>query len=475
MLTLETATTGRRGWLGEGQDRGRGVDPLALLAVAALVGLGELNLVAIGETALAVHQLAAVLGGLALLLVLLRVRAASLPVLGSAAYGVALVLLLAVVAKGRGAYGAQRWFSLGFFDLQPSELAKLGLLILLAHLLSPTPHPASAARGPRRGAGSAERPGPLAAPGALTGLLQRGAGGAGWRRAAVAIAAAAVPVGLTLRQPDLSTATMLALLTLAVLILARAPVALLAAVFGTAAAAAPIAVHLLRPYQVARLDAFLAGTSSSAGPGWAILQAHIAVGWGGLLGRAQDPLHELLASYLPARESDLAFASLVEQWGLAAGAAAVAAVIVLVWRLARASHRARTLQGALVAAGLALLLGCETVVSIGGNLGALPLAGVPFPFLSYGGTVAAVHLAALGLALAGPREARRRQLWMPPRRRRPRPRLVRLAAIGLALQLAALSVFAWHLQQVNGDQLRLAGQVQMSRCVAVPAPRGIIT
>ena len=435
MLTLETRH--RRRDRHRERSTGSGIDPLALLAVAALVALGELNLAAIGDRALAIHQLGAVVGGAVLLVLLLRVRAASLPLLAWALYAAGAVLLLAVEVKGRGAYGAQRWLTLGPIDLQPSELAKLGLLLLLAHLL-----------GQRR---------------------------VDARRALVAIAAAAVPIALTLRQPDLSTATMLVLLTLVMLVIARAPIALVAGILGAGAAIAPLAVHFLRPYQLARLDTFLSGSSSAGGPGWAILQAHIAVGWGGLFGQARDPLHLLLASYLPARESDLAFASLVEQWGLAAGALAAAAVGLLLWRLVRASRAARTRQGTLVAAGLALLLGCETVVSIGGNLGLLPLAGVPFPFLSYGGTVAAVHLAALGLALAGPREARRRQLWMPPRRVRQQPRLLRLGAIGLAAQLAALSVFAWHLQQASGAHLRDAGQYQMSRCASIPAPRGIVT
>jgi cell division protein FtsI/penicillin-binding protein 2 len=248
-----------------------------------------------------------------------------------------------------------------------------------------------------------------------------------------------------------------------------------AGILAAGAAIAPLAGHFLRPYQLARLDAFLSGSSSAGGPGWAVLQARIAVGWGGVYGTARDPLHLLLASYLPARESDLAFVSLVEQWGLAAGALAVGAVGLLLWRLVRASRNARTRRGTLVAAGLALLLGCETVISVGGNLGVLPLAGVPFPLLSYGGTVAAVHLAALGLALSGPLEARRRRLWTQPPRRRPQARLVRLGATVFAVQLAALSVFAWHLQEVSGAHLREAGQVQMSRCAPVPAPRGIIT
>src|SRR5258708_3560689 len=134
MLTLEAASTGRPAHRHDEPPRVRaGADPLALLAVATLVTLGELNLVAIGDGALAVHQLAAVAGSAVLLFVLLRVPAASLPALGSAAYVVAVLLLLAVLVRGRGAYGAQRWLSFGPLDLQPSELAKLGVLLLLAH------------------------------------------------------------------------------------------------------------------------------------------------------------------------------------------------------------------------------------------------------------------------------------------------------------------------------------------------------
>jgi cell division protein FtsI/penicillin-binding protein 2/cell division protein FtsW (lipid II flippase) len=435
VLTLE-AQSARRLAARRGRPRTEGLDPLAMAAVAVLVALGGLNLAAVGAAGLAGHQLLSVLGGLVLLWALLRVRGASLSALAASAYVLAVLLLLAVLLKGHGAYGAQRWLSFGFFDLQPSELAKLGLLLVLAAVLG---------------------------------------GGGSWRRAGLAVAAAAAPIGLTLLQPDLSTAVLLGTITVAILAVSRAPLRLVGGVVLAAAIAAPLGVRLLRPYQLARLDAFLSGSTSAGGPGWSQLQAHIAVAWGGLLGRSGDPLHLLLATYLPARETDLAFASLVEQRGLVAGAAAVAAVCVLVWRLARASRRARTRQGALVASGLALMLGCETVISVGGNLGAIPLAGVPFPFLSYGGTVAAVHLAALGLALAGPREAGQRRLWLPPRWRRDQPRLVRLAALGVAAQLAALSLFAWHLQQASGPQLRRVGTLQMSRCVRIPAPRGIFT
>jgi cell division protein FtsI/penicillin-binding protein 2/cell division protein FtsW (lipid II flippase) len=437
MLTLEAAHPPRLPRTDARRRSVSGLDPLALVAVAVLVGLGELNLTATGGSRLAVHQLLSVLGALALLPLLIRVRAASLPLIGRLAYAVALTLLLTVLLKGRAAYGAQRWFSLWVFDVQPSELAKLGLLLMLADVL--------------------------------------GGGRPRWRRAGLAMGVAAAPVALTLLQPDLSTAALLAILTLVLLLVARVPIALLGGLAITGAAVAQPAVRLLRPYQLARLDAFLSGSRSAGGPGWAVLQANIALAWGGWFGRSKDPLHLLLASYLPARQTDLAFVSLVEQWGLAAGVAAVAAVLVLLWRLIKVSRHARTSSGALVAAGLALLLGCETVISVGGNLGVLPLAGVPFPFLSYGGTVAAVHLAAIGLALAGPREARQRHLWMPPRWRRRQPVLARLLAIGIAAQLIGLSLFAWHQQRANGSELRRAGELQMSRCVRLPASRGMIT
>ena len=234
-------------------------------------------------------------------------------------------------------------------------------------------------------------------------------------------------------------------------------------------------IGLLRPYQVERLGSFLVGAHESpAGSGWAVRQAHIAVGSGSLYGRTDDPLRLLRAQYLPERETDLALASLVEQWGLIAGAGAVLAAIILVWRLALASRAPRTPHGALVGGGLAILMGVETVVSVGGNLGLLPLAGVPFPLLSYGGTALVVHLAAIGVVLAVRRDGARRRLWALPRWRNPRPRLVRLTALGLSTLLVSFGVYGWRLQSTQGEALLLAGQEQMTRCVRLPASRGSI-
>lgn len=414
-------------------------DPVALLAVAVLVGLDVLNLFAIGDSALAVHQLLAAGIGLALLALLRLVPARRQATVAFVAYLVACGLLAVVLAAGVQANGARRWLVAGPLVLQPSELAKVALLLALAQLL---------------GAGPRVRPG----------------------RVVAALGLAALPIGLTLLQPDLSTSILLALLTLAALLIARVRLPVVAGIAVAAAVAAPLAVRLLRPYQLARLQAFLGAShqTDATGSGWSLLQAHVAIASGGLFGISKQPLHLLMAAYLPARQTDLAFSSLVEQWGALAGAAAIVATLLLVLRLLDAARAARSRQGLLLGSGLAMLLAVEAAVSLAGNLGALPLAGVPYPLLSYGGTTAAAHLAALGLVLGTRRDAAEHSLWMPPRWLRPRPRLIRLVGGLAALQLTLLSTLAWQIQTVQGVSLRQIGSTEMQRCVRVPAPRGAI-
>jgi cell division protein FtsI/penicillin-binding protein 2/cell division protein FtsW (lipid II flippase) len=416
-------------------------DLLAIVAVAVLVGLGVLNLDAVGGHTLASHQLATAAAGLVLLMVFWRSRARLLTILGWLSYVTAVLCLLAVLVIGVKAFGATRWLSLGSLTFQPSELAKLGLLLTMAAVLG------------------SNRP--------------------SWQRFVFAVLLALPPIALTVLEPDLSTAAVLVALAVAMLIIGRVPLRFLLPLFGGVAVVAPLAIHLLRPYQLARVHAFVtstsAGTPGSASTGWAVSQAHIALASGGLFGRARDPLHLVLAQYLPDRETDLALASLVEEWGLLAGVVAVVAALILVWRLALASRVPRTRHGMLVGAGLAVLIGVEAIVSLGGNLGLLPLAGVPFPVLSYGGTAVVVHMTALGMVLGARRDGARRRLWAAPRWRNPRPRLVRLGALGLTALLVLFGFYGWQLQRDQGPALAAAGQVEMTRCVALPAPRGTVT
>ena len=413
-------------------------DPWAVSAVLVLVTLGLLNVAVVGGASLFWHQLVVDAAGVVLFLVLRHTRTEGLAWLGWGCYVVSIVLLLAVDLAATSVNGARRWLDVGSFTMQPSELAKLGLLLVLAQVLG------------------SER---------------------SWqRRLVTALLVAAVPIALVVTEPDLSTTAVLCAVTGVMLVLGRIPLAALATGAAVAAASAPLAVRLMLPYQLDRLHAFLNGSTDPQGPGWAILQMHIAVAWGGMTGGTTHPLHDLVSLYLPERETDLAFASLVEQRGFVAGALAVLAAAVLVWRVVAASRRARSRAAALAAGGYAALLSVEVAVSVAGNLGLVPTAGVPFPLLSYGGTAATVHIAALGLVLGLRADGETHPLWSTDRSRAAlRPRLLRTTALVATGCLLAMVGFAWQLQRDHGSQLRAAALTQMSRCIPVPAARGDIT
>ncbi|GAA4881565.1 FtsW/RodA/SpoVE family cell cycle protein [Actinomycetospora straminea] len=407
-------------------------DVLALLAAGVLVVLGAANLAAMGDVEATTTKLATGGLGLALLILLAARRRSVTPALAWTVYGTTLALLLAVLVVGREVNGARRWLAVGGITLQPSELAKIAVPLALAAVLT---------RG---------RP--------------------TWRRFAVALPLAAVPIVLVADQPDLSTATLLTLTAAAVLVIARVPTRYLLPVLAAAVVAAPLAIGLLRDYQVARLGTFLTGSQSAEGPGWAVRQARLAIARGGWWGDRTDPVHLLAARYLPERETDLALASLASGWGAVAAALALLAGLVIVWRCVLGARAPRSATGRLLCAGFAVLLAVELVVSTGGNLGLLPVAGVPFPVLSGGGTATVVHLAALGLAISCRRDGARRPLWTPAARSR--PRLARTTVAALTVVLVAFASFG---AGVVRDPVAAAASVdQMTRCVTIPAPRGAV-
>lgn len=412
-------------------------DPVAIGAVAVLAGLGLVNLAALGDTSVIRHQLVVDAAGVALFLVLLRWRSDGMRWLGWGCYLLSVLLLLAVDVAGSTVNGARRWLDIGSFTMQPSELAKLGLLLVLAQVLG------------------SDRSWP--------------------RRLATALAVAAVPIALVVTEPDLSTTAVLCAVTATMLVLGRIPLKVLVLLLAAAALVLPFGEHLLHGYQQERLHAFLSGSTSASGSGWTILQMHVALAWGGLTGGAEHPLHRLVSLYLPNRETDLAFASLVEQHGILAGTLAVLAAAVLVWRVVAASRRAWSRPAALAGAGFAALVSIEVAVSVAGNLGLVPTAGVPFPLLSYGGTAATVHIATLGLVLALRADGDTHHLWISKGLPQLRPRLLRTTAVMVTGTLLAMVGFAWQLQSAQGTELRATALSQMLRCTRVPAARGEIT
>lgn len=201
--------------------RGVTCDVLAILAALVLVGLGLANLYSVDDVDLAFRQAAIAAAGIVLLTALWRFRAGLLMALGWVTYVAAVLLLGAVHVVGVTVNGAKRWIGIGDVTFQPSELAKLGLLLVLAAVLG------------------SSRP--------------------AWQRFVGAIVLAAAPIALTVLQPDLSTTTLLVAVTVAMLVIGRMPARFLLPLFGAAAIAVPLAVGLLRPYQLQRLGSFLVG------------------------------------------------------------------------------------------------------------------------------------------------------------------------------------------------------------------------
>ncbi|MFM2130281.1 MAG: hypothetical protein RL477_1827 [Pseudomonadota bacterium] len=280
-------------------------------------------------------------------------------------YGVALVLLIAVEIMGDIGMGAQRWISLGFINLQPSEVMKIALIVVLARYFHSLPEEAE---------------------GKLRYLV--------WP-ALLAI----VPAALVMRQPDLGTALMLLMMTGAMFFLAGVRLWKFAVALGLVAAAVPVAWHFLRDYQKNRILTFLDPESDPLGAGYHILQSKIALGSGGLFGKGFMQGSQAHLNFLPEKQTDFIFTMLAEEFGLAGGLGLLALYgLVLVYGYSIAI-RAQSHFGRLLALGVTVTFFLYVFINIAMVMGLVPVVGVPLPLISYGGTSMLTLLIGFGLLI----------------------------------------------------------------------------
>lgn len=281
-------------------------------------------------------------------------------------YALVVLGLLVVAAKGEAAGGAARWIGLGPFRLQPSEFAKLGLIITFAAMLS------------RRQA-EMRRPATLA-------------------QAALHLG---VPAALIALQPDLGTALVIVMLWFVMLFLAGAPKRyLVAAAVGLAVVFAG-AWHfdILRPYQKARLAIFLDPSADPLDTGYHVIQSKIAVGSGQLVGKGylhgtQSQLH-----FIPAQHTDFIFTVVGEELGFAGAACLLGLFLVLLWRGLAIMDNADDALGRLIAGGVVAMLAFQLLVNVGMTMSIMPVTGLPLPLISYGGSSLLMTLMAVGVLL----------------------------------------------------------------------------
>lgn len=278
-------------------------------------------------------------------------------------YVLAVLLLVAVEIKGATVMGAQRWLVLGPVRLQPSEVAKLAVILVLARYFHE----------------EGERP---------HGLLQL----------AVPGLIVALPAVLIIHQPDLGTAMLLLSVAGTMVIAARMRwTAALTLGLGGAGAAVAAWFFLLHDYQKKRVLTFLDPEGDALGAGYHANQSMIAVGSGQWAGKGWTQGTQTQLSFLPEQHTDFVFSVFAEEWGLRGGLILLALYLGLMVIGLRIAIQARDRHGAFLAVGATGLLFWHVFVNIGMVCGILPVVGVTLPLMSYGGSSAITVLAAIGI------------------------------------------------------------------------------
>lgn len=289
-----------------------------------------------------------------------RLRAFTVPVLVLAAL---MLVAVQIPGIGRVAGGARRWLVAGPITFQPVELAKLALVLYLAHFLA---HRGVGIRNLRRGVLP-----PLAI---TTGLAV-----------------------LVLRQPDMGSAMVLGAVTMSLLFVGGARIVHLALIAIAALPVVALAV-VVAPYRFQRILAFLNPWHDPQGTGFHIIQSLLAFGSGGLFGVGLGASRQKFF-YLPERHTDFIFAILGEELGLLGTLGLLAVFGLFIYRGFRIARAAPDRYGALLALGITASVAGQALMNMGVATGLLPVTGVPLPFVSFGGTSLVTTMIQVGILL----------------------------------------------------------------------------
>jgi rod shape determining protein RodA len=282
------------------------------------------------------------------------------------AYGATVLGLLAVLSPlGRDVGGAHAWISLpGGFQVEPSEFAKVALVLMVAAVFSQ-------------------------ARGATPGL----------RSVLVALAVAAPLIALVVVEPALGVAMVLVVVTATMIVLSGTKlriIAALAVIVGVVVALAG-GSHLLKSYQLTRFTSFLHPSADLSGAGYNAAQAKIAVGSGGMFGTGLFHGSIVAGNFVPAQQTDFIFTVAGEELGFVGTITIVALLFIVIVRAVRIAARADDLFGVLIASGVAIWFAFQSFVNIGMTIGITPITGLPLPFVSYGGSAIFADMIAIGM------------------------------------------------------------------------------
>lgn len=277
-------------------------------------------------------------------------------------YGGMLAALLLVLVTGRIFFGARSWFEVRSFALQPSELSKIVLIVVLASYFAQ--HEAQVKRGS----------------GVVVSLLLL------------------LPfLALIYAQPDLGTAAIFGAIWLGMLFVAGVRLRHLALLGIAVIVVAPLAWNSMQPYMRERILMSLNPETDPSDKGYNMIQALISIGSGGVWGKGLGQGSQSQLAFLPVRHTDFIFSVLAEELGLVGSAILLVLLACLLLRIVRISARASDAFGRLLASGVATMIFVQVAINVGFNVGLLPVTGLPLPLISYGGSSLTATLIGLGL------------------------------------------------------------------------------
>lgn len=354
----------------------RALDPLLLLVLLTLMGYAGVIMMSASPERMDTQV---VHGGIALaaMWAIAAIPSQRLLALAPPLYVLGTLLLVAVELFGEVSKGAQRWLDIGITRIQPSELMKIAMPLMLAW------------------------------------YFQQREGHIGWRDFVVAGLMLVVPVGLILIQPDLGTSLLVAAAGFYVIFFAGlswrliVPVALVGIVgigsivaFGDTLCQPEVDWKVLREYQKHRVCTLLDPTQDPLGKGFHIIQSTIAIGSGGVTGKGWQNGTQTHLSFLPERHTDFIFAVLSEEFGLIGTLVLLATYFVLLARGFTIALFAPTLGSRLLAGAITMIFFTYAFVNMGMVSGILPVVGVPLPFISYGGTALVTLCLGIGILMS---------------------------------------------------------------------------
>jgi len=280
-------------------------------------------------------------------------------------YGLCILLLVLVLFVGKHIGGSRRWLMVGPFSFQPSEFAKLAVIIVLARYYSKTANIKGLSLG-----------------GLLTPFLL-----------------SIVPFVLIMLQPDLGTAMLIFLIAASMSVFIKIERKAFTYLVSTGVVIIPMVWFLLKDYQKQRIMTFLNPEHDPLGAGYHIIQSKIAIGSGMISGKGFLKGTQSALSFLPEQHTDFIFSVLAEEWGFIGSLVLILVFFMLITWSLKITHGCRDPFGTILSFGISAMLSWQVIVNTGMAMGLMPVVGVTLPFVSYGGSSIIITLASIGILL----------------------------------------------------------------------------